>query len=65
MYLNSAIARKELVTVSRGKVSRVPVNVLAEYVLNYCLDAAPTPTPKSHDDSVQFLERLLSLEDPR
>jgi hypothetical protein len=62
VYLNSEIARQELAHLSRGKRSKVPVNVLAEYLLNYC--AAPSPA-KPHDDSVEFCQRLYALEDMR
>ena len=62
MYLNSELARKELVKLSRGKVSRVPIAALAAYVLTYCVrGAAPNPEPGTHDDSVQFLTRLYAL----
>jgi hypothetical protein len=66
VYLNSEIARQELAHLSRGKRSRIPVNVLAEFLLNYCSqDAAPARAVKPHDDSVRFLEALYALEDPR
>ena len=64
MYLNSEITRRELAKVSQGKRSRIPISVLAEYVLNYC---TPNTTPVSDPlgDSVRFLEALYALEDPR
>lgn len=64
MYLNHERAQRELITLSKGKRSHVPVSVLAEYVLNYC---SPNTTPVSDPlgDSLQFLERLFALEDPR
>jgi hypothetical protein len=66
MYLNSDLARKELVKVSRGKASRVPIQVLAEYVLNYCSrNAAPAVSRKPADDSVRWLKALYALEDRR
>jgi hypothetical protein len=64
VYLNSEIARQELAHLSRGKRSRIPVNVLAEFVLNYCTPNA-TPVSDPLGDSLQFLERLFALEEPR
>ncbi|MBZ5532714.1 MAG: hypothetical protein LAO20_14880 [Acidobacteriia bacterium] len=61
MYLNNEIARKELAGIARGKKSRVPVPILARFVLEYCI----TPEVHAYDDSAPFLERLYSLEDTR
>jgi hypothetical protein len=62
MYLSNEIARQELHTLSRGKVCRVPLAVLAGFLLDYCIwGAAPNPGPGTHDDSVQFLTRLYAL----
>jgi hypothetical protein len=66
MYLNSALAHEELVNVSRGKACRVPIAVLAAYVLAYCVrGAAPNPVPGTHDDSGRFLRSLYALKDLR
>jgi hypothetical protein len=66
MYLNNEIARQELRTISRGKVSRVPIAILAAFVLGYCTPGAgPNPEPGTHDDSAQWLTRLYALRDPR
>jgi hypothetical protein len=66
-YISPSIARSELRSLAHGKRSRIPVKILAEYVLNYCSQPAQpsTPKPRPQDDSVQFLERLYALEDPR
>jgi hypothetical protein len=58
VYVNSAIAQSSLRSLARGKKSRVPVQVLAEYVL---LSYSSTPEPGVHDGSVRFLERLYAL----
>ena len=63
MYLNSSIARRELAKVARGKGSRIPTKILAEYVLNYCM--ADSKLEPLQDDSVRWLKRLYALEDPR
>jgi hypothetical protein len=66
VYLSPVIAQKELALLSHGKRSHVPVRDLAHYVLNYCTrNGAPMPARRPADDSVQFLERLFQLEDPR
>jgi len=66
MYISPSIAQSELRTLARGKRSRIPVRVLAQYVLNYCTrDAAAMPEPGIQDDSLRFLEALYRLEDPR
>jgi len=63
MYLNSSIARRELAKVARGKGSRIPTKILAEYVLNYCMtDSKPEPL---QNDEVRWLKRLFALLDQR
>lgn len=66
VYVNSAIAQPSLRNLARGKRSHIPVHVLAEYLLNYCTPgASSTRAPAPQDDSLQFLDRLYALKDPR
>jgi hypothetical protein len=66
MYLSPSIAQEELRALARGKKSRLPLNVLAQYVLDYpTRDAAPTPEPGTPDDFCAFAERLIALKDVR
>ncbi len=66
MYLDREVAQAELHTLARGKRAHLPIRVLAQYVLTYLIrDSGFTHEPSSRDDSLQFLERLYALKDPR
>lgn len=66
MFLDSAIAQRELRKVAHGKASRVPVPILIQYTLNYLMrGTAPAPTPVPHDDSLSWCEALYALKDKR
>lgn len=65
MFISTSIAQSELRTLARGKKSRLPINLLAGFVLNYCMAPATKPARKPHDNSVRWLKALYALEDPR
>jgi hypothetical protein len=51
----------ELIKLSEGQKTRIPVSHLAHALLDYVTE----PGRKGRDTSVEFLERLFRLEDPR
>lgn len=67
MFLDSAVAQRELRKVAHGKASRVPVPILIEYTLNYLMRStapAAVHTP-IHNDELRWLTALYRLEDKR
>lgn len=65
MYISTPIAHAELHTLARGKKSRLPIQVIAQFILDCGGPQSPTCAPEPQDDSVQFLKRLFALEDRR
>ena len=58
--------RADLRALVHGQQPRIPIDVLAQYTLNYCTRSASAPAaPKSKGDSVEWCERLYALEDTR
>jgi len=55
----------ELRKVAAGKRSKVPVPVLAEMAADRLDRYAKVASPRKAQPDVQWLERLLDLEDPR
>ncbi len=64
MYASSAVVREQLIRLSRGRRSEIPLKVLAHYVLDYGVRAEMAP-PAPVDDFVRFARRLYSLPDTR
>ncbi len=57
--------RAELRALAHGKKPRIPVDILADYILTYCAKSGGATHPRPQDDSIAFLKRLYALEDPR
>jgi hypothetical protein len=59
MYISTSIAYSELRTLARGEKSNLPIQVIAQFLLD-CRrrGAAPAPKPGIKGNSLQFLRAL-------